>query len=467
MTLIQSISGMRGTLGGKPGEGLTPVDIMRFTGAYGMWLKSRPSAKPRTVVIGRDARISGPMVSNIVSAVLQAMGIHVIDGGVIPTPTVAMGVSFYGAHGGIIITASHNPKHWNALKFLDARGEFLKLSEAAEVQQYMDMDLFVFATLEKLGKYSQDDGLLAMHIERILSLPLVDTAVIKAADFKVVVDAVNSCGGSSVPLLLKALGVTKVVEVFCQENGHFPHNPEPLPENLVELSQQVITTNAHLGFAVDPDVDRLAIVCEDGDFFGEEYTLVAVADYVLSQNPGNAVSNLSSTQALKEVTESHGGIYFASAVGEANVVEVMKKYDAVIGGEGNGGVIYPPLHYGRDALVGIALFLTSLAKSKLSCTAFKKKLPEYYISKNKVELPADTNMDEIFSKLEKKYGKQPKDMTDGIKIWFDKEWVHLRKSNTEPIIRIYAESNNMVTAENLSRKIILDIRELLKEEVED
>jgi phosphomannomutase len=467
MTLIQSISGMRGTIGGKPGEGLTPVDIMRFTGAYAMWLKSRASAKPRTVVIGRDARISGPMVSNIVSAMLQAMGIHVIDGGVIPTPTVAMGVPFHGAIGGIIITASHNPKHWNALKFLDAQGEFLKLSEAAEVQQFMNMDLFEFATVDKLGKYAFDDGLLAMHIERILALPLVDTAVIRAADFKVAIDAVNSCGGSSVPLLLRELGVSKVVEVYCEENGHFPHNPEPLPENLVELSQQVIATNAHIGFAVDPDVDRLAIVCEDGDFFGEEYTLVAVADYVLSKTPGNTVSNLSSTQALKEVTESHGGNYFSSAVGEANVVEVMKTCDAVIGGEGNGGVIYPPLHYGRDALAGIALFLTALAKSKLTCTALKKKLPGYYISKNKIELPAETNMDDIFSKLDIKYGKQLKDLTDGIKIWFDKEWVHLRKSNTEPIIRIYAESDNMVTAENLSQKIILDIREMLKEEVED
>lgn len=458
---------MRGTLGGKPGEGLSPVDIMRFTGAFGMWLKSKFPTDRIAVVIGRDARTSGPMVNMIVTGTLQAMGIDVIDGGVVSTPTVSMGVIHHKAQGGIVITASHNPRNWNALKFFDNFGEFLKAGQARELQQYMQMDTFEFATIDNLGRYTFDEDMLEMHLEKILALPLVDVDAIRAARFTVVVDGVNSCGGTSVPLLLATLGVAKTIEVYCEPNGHFPHNPEPLPENLVELSQQVVKNNAHIGLAVDPDVDRLAIVCQDGEFFGEEYTLVAVADYVLSHTPGNTVSNLSSTQALKEVTLKYGGTYYSSAVGEANVVEEMKKREAVIGGEGNGGVIYPPLHYGRDALAGIALFLTCLAKSGKTCTVLKKKFPEYHISKNKIELPEETDMAMIFKKLEKKYHKQPQDTTDGIKLWFDREWVHLRKSNTEPIIRIYTESDNMVKAENLAEKIIFDIKEFLKGTDED
>ncbi len=462
MTLIQSISGMRGTLGGKPGEGLSPVDVVQFVGAYGMWLRDSFPDDKLVVVIGRDARVSGNMVSMLVTATLQAMGIDVVDGGVTTTPTVAMGVMFHSASGGIVITASHNTKNWNALKFLDHRGEFLTADDAVGMKVYMVPEKLEFASVEHLGKYSFDEGMLEMHIEKVLGLPAVDVEAIRAAGFTVAVDAVNSSGGIAIPLLLETLGVTNIIKVYCEPNGLFSHNPEPLPENLVELSHQVIAHDAHVGFAVDPDVDRLAIVCEDGDFFGEEYTLVAVADYILSQTPGNTVSNLSSTQALKEVTEKYGGKHFSSAVGESNVVAMMKQCQAVIGGEGNGGVIYPPLHYGRDALVAIALFLSNLAISKKTCTLLKKKYPDYYISKNKIELPSDTNMQHILEKLCEQYHKHPHDTTDGVKIYFDKGWVHLRKSNTEPIIRIYAESDDVNKAKNLGEKLILDIRELLK-----
>ena len=462
MTLITSISGMRGTLGGKPGDCLTPVDIVRFTGAFGMWLKKLHHGQKITVVTGRDARTSGHMVGMIVTGTLQAMGIDVIDAGVTTTPTVAMGVIFHKAQGGVVITASHNPKNWNALKFLDHRGEFLKQKQAGDLQGLMLVDDFEFAPVDKLGKYLYDDGMLTMHIEKILALPLVDAAAIRRANFVIAVDGINSSGATAVPLLLDRLGVSQIVCVHCEPHGAFAHNPEPLPENLGELSLQVVGKGAHLGFAVDPDVDRLAIVNENGDFFGEEYTLVAVADYVLSHTPGHTVSNLSSTQALKDITHQYGQQYFASAVGEANVVEVMKERQAVIGGEGNGGVIYPPLHYGRDALVGIALFLTHLANSGLSCSMLKKRYPRYHISKSKIELPPDINMQLLLDRLVVKYKKQPYDTTDGVKIWFGPEWVHLRKSNTEPIIRIYAESDDEVKAENLSEKIILDIREFLK-----
>ena len=461
MTLITSISGMRGTLGGKPGDCLTPVDIIKFTGAFGMWLKSHHK-KQITVITGRDARTSGQMVSMIVTGTLQALGIDVIDAGVTTTPTVAMGVIFHKAQGGVVITASHNPRNWNALKFLDHQGEFLKEKQAGDLNRLMSVDDFEFASVDKLGKYLVDDGMLDMHIDRILGLPLVDAEAIRRANFVIAVDGINSSGGVAVPKLLESLGVSQVIPVHCEPNGAFAHNPEPLPENLGELSLQVVNKGAHLGFAVDPDVDRLAIVNENGDFFGEEYTLVAVADYVLSQTPGHTVSNLSSTQALKDLTLQYKQQYFSSAVGEANVVEVMKKQQAVVGGEGNGGVIYPPLHYGRDALVGIALFLTHLAKAGVSCTMLKKRYPDYHISKSKIELPPEVNMQSLLDKLVMKYAKQPVDKTDGVKIWFGSEWVHLRQSNTEPIIRIYAESDDEVKAENLGEKIILDIREFLK-----
>lgn len=466
MTLIQSVSGMRGTLGGKQGESLTPVDVLKFTGAFGMHLRNIYPGEDIVVVIGRDARTSGDMVSMLVTATLKAMGIHVVDGGVTTTPTVAMGVVTHRARGGIVITASHNPRNWNALKFLDHRGEFLQESATQAMSRFMSFDALEFATIDKLGTYAFDEGMLDKHIEKILALPLVDVEAIRSADYVVAVDGINSSGGVAVPFLLESLGVKKIVKVFCEPTGLFSHNPEPLPEHLIELSQQVVSKGAHLGFAVDPDVDRLAIINEDGDFFGEEYTLVAVADYVLSMTPGNTVSNLSSTQALKDVTEKYGMSYFSSAVGEAHVVKEMKRCHAVIGGEGNGGVIYPPLHYGRDALLGIALFLTHLAKSGKSCAMLKKKYPAYFISKNKVELPAETDMQGVLDKFLEKYGRQPNDTTDGIKIWFGTEWVHLRRSNTEPIIRIYAESDDETKANNLSEKIILDIREILKGEAD-
>jgi phosphomannomutase len=467
MTLIQSISGIRGTHGGRPGEGLSPVDVMKFAGAYGMWVKSRFPGEKCCVVIGRDARISGPMVNKIVTATLQAMGIDIIDAGVTTTPTTAIGVSHFKAQGGIIITASHNPRNWNALKLLNHQGMFLTAEQGCEMEAYMDVNAFEFVPVDKFGQYRREECLVEVHIEKILSLPLVDVEAIRAAGCTVAIDGVNSSGGIAVPMLLDALGVSRVVEVYCEPNGQFPHNPEPLPENLGELSSVVVSKNAHVGFAVDPDVDRLAIVCEDGEMFGEEYTLVAVADYVLSNTPGNTVSNLSSTQALKEITEKHGQQHFSSAVGEVNVVEMMKKRKAVIGGEGNGGVIYPELHFGRDALTGIALFLTHLAKFGKPCSLLKKKYPEYHISKNKIELPEDLNMDKVFEFINQKYQRQPIDNTDGTKIIFEKEWVHLRKSNTEPIIRIYAESDSMIMADNLANKIISDIREFIKGEEED
>lgn len=463
MALIQSISGIRGTMGGRPGEGLTPVDIIRFAGAYGMWLKRHGHKEQVSVVIGRDARVSGEMVSNILASTLQAMGISIIDAGLTTTPTVAMAVTHCQAHGGVIITASHNPFNWNALKLLNEKGEFMTAAEGQEMQQWMKADAMEFVATEKFGKYYQDDSLLEMHIEKILDLPLVDTEAIKNAGFRVVADGINSSGGIAVPLLLDSLGVKEVFEVNCEPTGMFQHNPEPLPEHLHVLAEEVIKLGAHLGFAVDPDVDRLAIVQEDGVCFGEEYTLVSVADYVLSQTPGNTVSNLSSSQALAEVTSAHGGQHFYAPVGEVNVVEAMKKHKAVIGGEGNGGVIYPDLHYGRDALLGIALFLTQLAKSGMSCRQLKRKFPQYHISKNKVELPNDTNMAKIMEKLIEKYNKHTYEYSDGLKIWFDKDWVHLRASNTEPVIRLYAESDSEVKAENIANNIKNDISQALKE----
>jgi phosphomannomutase len=462
MTLIKSISGIRGTIGGKAGETLSPVDILNISLAYGSVIKKRfPDTKIR-VVIGRDARISGPLVNSIVCSGLMSIGIDVIDGGLVTTPTVEIAVTEFNAHGGIIITASHNPKNWNALKLLNEKGEFISQKDGEEVLRLSSPEHFEFATVDKIGKYSQDNSWLKMHIQKIINLPLVDIKAIRNADFSVAIDCVNSVGGIAIPALLKALGVKNTIELFCEPNGIFPHNPEPLAENLAELSAEVIRNKANLGFAVDPDVDRLAIVCEDGEMFGEEYTLVAVADYILQSKPGNTVSNLSSTMALKDVTEKHKGEYFASAVGEVNVVEKMKNVDAVIGGEGNGGVIYPTLHYGRDALVGIALFLSYLAKSGKKCSSLKMAYPEYHMSKNKIELPPDLDIDAVMDKIANQYKSYEVNREDGIKITFDKEWVHLRKSNTEPIIRIYSESNSLVKADHLADKLKSDIRDIMR-----
>lgn len=464
MALIKSISGIRGTIGGKAGDALTPYDIVKFSAAYGTWIKQR-SGKKATIVIGRDARISGEMVRSLVSGTLIGLGIDVIDLGLSTTPTVEIAVPEEKANGGIIITASHNPKQWNALKLLNEKGEFISDADGKEVLALAESDSISFAEVTQIGKYTQNTNYLQKHIDKILALGLVDVEAIKKAEFTVAVDAVNSTGGIFVPELLTALGVKKVIKLYCDPTGDFPHNPEPLPENLLDIAKEVKKSKAHLGIVVDPDVDRLAIVCEDGEMFGEEYTLVAVADYILKNNKGNTVSNMSSTRALRDVTQKHGGTYEASAVGEVNVVELMKKNKAVIGGEGNGGIIYPELHYGRDALVGIALFLTHLAKSGKSCSKLRYEYPNYYISKNKIELTPEINVDHVLERIKDKYKKYPINTVDGVKIEFDTEWVHLRRSNTEPIIRIYAESANEVTADTLARKIITDIKEVIKAEI--
>lgn len=442
---------------------MTPPDIVRFTAAYGTWLlKDFPlNIKKPVIVIGRDARISGEMVQNLIAGTLKGLGLDVIYLGLSTTPTVEMAVTELNADGGIIITASHNPKQWNALKLLNGKGEFISAADGEEVLQIAEDNAFNFADVNKLGRFISIPNFHLKHIERILALPLVDVAAIKAKNFKVVIDCVNSTGGIVLPPLLKALGVDEVVELYCEPNGQFPHNPEPLPENLRDISQEVVKRKAHLGIVVDPDVDRLALVCEDGEMFGEEYTLVAVADYILKNKKGNTVSNLSSTRALRDVTEKAGGKYFAAAVGEVNVVEAMKANDAIIGGEGNGGIIYPELHYGRDAMVGIALFLTHLAKFGKSTSLLRSSYPNYYISKNKIELTPDIDVDAILEGIKEKYFKQPINTIDGVKIEFDKEWVHLRKSNTEPIIRIYSESQSRTTAENLAEKIISDIKDMI------
>lgn len=461
MTLIKSISGIRGTIGGKPGDALTPVDIIKFSSAYGAWLQVRNPGVRCAVVIGRDARISGEMVSGLVVSTLCSLGIDVIDTGLSTTPTVEMAVPYHKAHGGIILTASHNPKQWNALKLLNEKGEFLSAGDGEELLRIADSDEVVYADVNKIGQVTIDQHSIVRHIESILALPYVDRKAIAAKKFKIAIDCVNSTGGIAVPALLKTLGVEEIIELYCIPNGQFPHNPEPLPENLTEISKVVVKKGAHLGLVVDPDVDRLAIVCEDGEMFGEEYTLVSIADFILQQKKGNTVSNLSSTRALRDVTEKHGGKYSAAAVGEVNVVEMMKATKAVIGGEGNGGVILPELHYGRDALAGIALFLTHLAKYGKSCSMLRASYPDYFISKNKIELTPDINVDLILEKIRTKYAKQPINIVDGVKIEFDKEWVHLRKSNTEPIIRIYSESQSMTTANNLAEKIISDIKDIL------
>jgi phosphomannomutase len=461
MTLIKSISGIRGTIGGKPNEGLSPVDIVRFTSAYGTWLKSQGNEKLK-VVIGRDARISGEMVSNIVVGTLQGLGIDVIDLGFSTTPTVEIAVPMEKADGGIILTASHNPKQWNALKLLNNKGEFISGEDGRILLKIAEENAFDYAEVDDLGVYSKDDSYLEKHIKSILDLELVDVDAIKSKNYKVAIDCVNSTGGIFLPALLKALGVTNIIELYCEPNGQFPHNPEPLPENLTEIAKQIKQQGADVGFVVDPDVDRLCMVCENGDMFGEEYTLVAIADYILKHTKGNTVSNLSSTRALRDVTEKNGGEYFASSVGEVNVVNMMKDNNAVIGGEGNGGVIYPASHYGRDALVGIALFLSHFARSGYdSCAELRASYPNYHISKNKIQLTPEIDVDDILIKMAAKYSNEDVNDIDGVKINFAEEWVHLRKSNTEPIIRIYSESKTMESADALAQKIINEIKEII------
>lgn len=461
VALIKSISGIRGTIGGTPGENLTPLDIVKFTAAFGTLLKKKEGTTK--VVIGRDARISGELVSSLVTSTLLSLGIDVIDLGLSTTPTVEIAVPEEKAAGGIILTASHNPIQWNALKLLNEKGEFISGEKGEELLALAEKEAFDFAPVNKLGKYEKKEGYIQKHVDRILKLSLVDVDAIRNKKFKVIIDAVNSTGGIAVPMLLKALGVT-VKEMYCEPTGHFPHNPEPLPENITDICREIQKEKFDLGIVVDPDVDRLALVCEDGTPFGEEYTLVAVADYVLgasTEKEKNTVSNLSSTRALRDVTEKAGGQYFASAVGEVHVVTKMKACGAIIGGEGNGGIIYPEMHYGRDALTGIALFLSHLAKSNLSALQLKSTYPNYVISKNKIELTADINVDKVLEAIKDKYKNQPVNSVDGVKIEFDKEWVHLRKSNTEPIIRIYAESDAESKAAHLANKIISDIKEII------
>ncbi len=454
MTLIKSISGIRGTIGGKPDEGLTPLDIVKFSSAYARWLTDRNPSGKLKVVLGRDARVSGEMVEKIVSGSLQGMGVDVICLGLATTPTVEIAVTREKAQGGIIITASHNPGQWNALKLLDQNGEFLSAADGQIIISHTQSDEYSYVPVEKLGKQINITSYGKIHIDQVLSLKLVNTDAIKKANFKVAVDCVNSVGGMVIPQLLKALGVEVVYELYCEPNGLFPHNPEPLPENLQEISKLVKEKKADLGFVVDPDVDRLAIVCEDGTMFGEEYTLVAVADYVLSHTPGNTSSNLSSSRALRDITVARSQQYFSAAVGEVNVVKVMKGNNCVIGGEGNGGVIYPEAHYGRDSLVGVALFLSLLAEKKMKCSELRSTYPRYVISKNKADLSADVNVDELLESVKEYYRSEKIDTRDGIKIDFENGWVHLRKSNTEPIIRIYAEAKTQEEADNLALSII-------------
>ena len=460
MSLIKSISGIRGTIGGEVNNNLTPIDAVKFAAAYGMWLKNNSEKDKLKVVVGRDARISGEMVSSLVCNTLVGLGIDVVDVGLSTTPTVEIAVPLEKADGGIIITASHNPKQWNALKLLNEKGEFLNAVEGEKVLNIAENDAFIFAEVDDLGKYEKNIKYIEKHISEVLNLPLVDVEAIKKAGFKVVVDAVNSTGGIAIPALLKELGV-ECVELYCTPNGQFPHNPEPLKEHLTAISELVVKEKADLGIVVDPDVDRLALVCEDGSMFGEEYTLVACADYVLGKTKGNTVSNLSSSRALRDVTEKHGGKYQASAVGEVNVVTLMKASNAIIGGEGNGGIIYPESHYGRDSLVGVALFLSHLASLKVSCKQLRDSYPNYFMSKNKIQLTPEINVDTILEKMASKYENEDISTIDGVKINFASEWVHLRKSNTEPIIRIYTESTSQNKADNLAVRIIDEIKALI------
>ena len=461
MTLIKSISGIRGTIGGAPGDALTPLDVVRFTAAFASFMGA--GKKRMKIVIGRDARISGPMVQKLVVGTLQGMGVDVVDLGLSTTPTVEVAVPGLKADAGIILTASHNPKQWNALKLLNGKGEFISAAEGQKVLDIAESESYSFADVDDLGSYSTDDTWMDKHIQMILDLPLVDVAAIRAANFSVVCDCVNSSGGIFIPALLKALGVNEVTELFCNPNGEFPHNPEPLPEHLTEISGVIKSKKADLGIVVDPDVDRLAFVCDDGSMFGEEYTLVAVADYVLSRTAGNTVSNLSSTRALGDVTAARGGKYTASAVGEVNVVEAMKATNAVIGGEGNGGIIYPELHYGRDALVGVALFLSHLAHEKKSISSLRASYPEYVMAKKKIELQVGMDVDALLNTIASRYTHEKINTVDGVKIDFANGWVHLRKSNTEPIIRIYAEAGSADEVEQLSDMLLNELKSLAAE----
>ncbi|CAM3096193.1 phosphoglucosamine mutase [Flavobacterium frigoris] len=457
MTLIKSISGIRGTIGGKVGDNLTPLDAVKFASAYGTWLKNYSGKDKLTVVVGRDARISGPMIHNLVVNTLIGLGIDVIDLGLSTTPTVEVAVPLEKADGGIILTASHNPKQWNALKLLNEKGEFLNGIEGEKILAIAEAEAFDFSDVDSLGQITENDAYMDIHIDEVVNLPLVDVEAVKAAKFKVVVDGVNSSGGIIIPKLLELMGV-EVVKLYCEPNGHFPHNPEPLKEHLTDISELVVKEKADLGVVVDPDVDRLAFICEDGEMFGEEYTLVACADYVLSKTPGNTVSNMSSSRALRDVTNRHNGNYEASAVGEVNVVDLMKKNNAIIGGEGNGGIIYPESHYGRDSLVGVALFLTHLANKKMTVSALRASYPEYYMSKNKIELTPQIDVDAILVAMTEKYKNEDITTIDGVKIDFANEWVHLRKSNTEPIIRIYTEAPSQAQADTLALRIIDEIK---------
>jgi phosphomannomutase len=457
MTLIKSISGIRGTIGGKTGDNLTPIDTVKFAAAYGTWLKGHTGKDKLTVVIGRDARISGPMIHNLVANTLIGLGIDVTDLGLSTTPTVEIAVPLEKADGGIILTASHNPKQWNALKLLNSRGEFLSGADGLQILEIAEAERFDFADVDNLGTITQNDAYMDIHIDEVLELPLVDAEKVKAAGFKVVVDGVNSSGGVIIPKLLEEMGV-EVVKLYCTPDGHFPHNPEPLKEHLGDICKLVVDEKADFGIVVDPDVDRLAFISDDGEMFGEEYTLVAVADYVLGKTPGNTVSNLSSSRALRDVTQKHGGTYQASAVGEVNVVELMKKNNAIIGGEGNGGIIYPESHYGRDSLVGVALFLTHLAEKKMKVSELRKTYPPYFMSKNKIELTPVIDVDGILSAMTEKYKSEDITTIDGVKIDFADSWVHLRKSNTEPIIRIYTEAPTQAAADELAVRIMNEMK---------
>ncbi|GIM57213.1 phosphoglucosamine mutase [Capnocytophaga canimorsus] len=457
MTLIKSISGIRGTIGGVPEQNLTPIDAVKFAAAYGTWLKSQSNQEKIKVVVGRDARLSGEMIQNLVTYTLVGLGIDVIDLGLSTTPTVEVAVPMEKANGGIILTASHNPKQWNALKLLNEKGEFLSGKEGEKILKIAEANDFNFAEVDHLGKIQKDDSYIEKHIQAVLELPILDLEAIKKRKFKVVVDAVNSTGGIAIPQLLEKLGVN-VIKLYCEPNGHFPHNPEPLKEHLSDISQKVVEEKADFGIVVDPDVDRLALICEDGEMFGEEYTLVACADYVLGKTSGNTASNLSSSRALRDITEKHGANYFASAVGEVNVVEIMKKHQVIIGGEGNGGIIYPELHYGRDALVGVALFLSLLATQNVSSVKeLRESYPAYFMSKNKIELTPEVNVDAILIQMAEKYSNENVNTIDGVKIDFADSWVHLRKSNTEPIIRIYTEAKTQKQADELAQKIKSEI----------
>jgi phosphomannomutase len=456
MTLIKSISGIRGTIGGRVGDNLTPIDAVKFASAYGVWLKQQRDKDNYRVVVGRDARISGEMIQNLVMNTLVGLGIHVIDLGLSTTPTVEIAVPMEHADGGIILTASHNPKQWNALKLLNAKGEFLDAVEGAKILDIAESNAMNFADVDSLGKITRNDAYFDLHIIEVLDLALVNVKAIEAAKFKVVVDGVNSTGGIAIPLLLERLGV-QTIELFCEPNGHFPHNPEPLKEHLGDLAEKVVKERADFGIVVDPDVDRLAFMDETGEMFGEEYTLVACADYVLSKTPGNTVSNMSSTRALRDVTEKHGGTYQASAVGEVNDVNLMKKNKVVIGGEGNGGIIYPESHYGRDALVGVALFLSLLAEKMIKVSELRKTYPSYFMSKKKIQLTPGLDVDGILSTMEERYANEDITTIDGVKIDFPENWVHLRKSNTEPIIRIYTEAKSQEEADTLADKFIAEI----------